>query len=50
MVLDLTGFGLGVRNKRYALVADDSKITYVGVDDQGLEKSSAEAVLAFLAQ
>lgn len=47
MELDGTGFGMGIRSKRFALVAEDSKITYLGVDEKGLDKSSAEAVLGF---
>ncbi|KZT55904.1 thioredoxin-dependent peroxidase [Calocera cornea HHB12733] len=31
--LDLTSRGMGMRTKRYALILDDLKITYVGVSD-----------------
>lgn len=48
MDLDGTAFGMGIRSKRFALVAEDSKITFLGVDERGLDKSSAESVLAFL--
>merc|ERR1711976_208940 len=40
MVLDLTGFGMGKRGKRFALVVDNGTIIYCGVDDSGLDLSS----------
>ena len=43
--LDASGFGMGTRSKRYALIAKDGKVEYLGIDDKGVEKSSAEAVL-----
>lgn len=46
--LDLTAGGLGVRSQRYALIAEDGVVTYLGIDAQGLDKSSAETVLAQL--
>ena len=48
MVLDLSGFGMGLRSQRYAMVVDNHEIKYIGVDPEGVEKSSADAVLAFL--
>lgn len=48
MELDATGGGLGVRSKRFALIADDGVITYLGVDAKGVEESSAETVLKHL--
>ena len=48
MDVDLSAYGMGVRSKRFAFVAEDGKVTHIGVDDAGLEKSSAESVLAFL--
>lgn len=42
---DLTEKGLGMRGKRFALLLDDGVVKYVGVDDTGLDKSSAEAIL-----
>ncbi|KAI8849885.1 thioredoxin-like protein [Chytridium lagenaria] len=35
-------------SKRFALVVDDFKVTYVGVDLKGFEHSSVEAVMAHL--
>ncbi|MEX1032207.1 MAG: peroxiredoxin [Cellvibrionaceae bacterium] len=46
--LDLARGGMGMRSKRYAMVIDDGKVTYLGVDDKGVDKSSAESVLAHL--
>jgi len=46
---DLTARGLGIRAKRFALIARDGKVDYVGVEEPGaFEVSSAEAVLAKL--
>jgi len=46
--LDATGFGMGVRSKRYAMLVDDGKVTYLGIDAKDIEKSSADAILAQL--
>jgi peroxiredoxin len=47
--LDLVGRGLGVRSQRFALVADDGKVTNIAVEQPGgFEVSKAEAVLASL--
>lgn len=44
--LDLTGRGLGVRSQRFALVAQDGKVTYVAVEPPGgFDASKAESVL-----
>lgn len=48
LVLDLTEMGLGKRSKRYAMIVDDGKVSYLGVDAKAIEQSSAEAVLAQL--
>jgi len=45
---DLSGAGMGARNKRFALVAHDGVILWSGIDDSGLKHSSAETVLAAL--
>ena len=45
--LDLTARGLGVRSQRYALVAEDGKVTHLAVEAPGgFEVSKAEAILA----
>ncbi len=47
--LDLTGRGLGVRSQRYALVAEDGKVTHLAVEAPGgFEVSKAESILASL--
>ena len=46
--MDASGFGLGTRCKRFALIAEDGVVTYVGVDDKGVEKSAADTILAQL--
>jgi peroxiredoxin (alkyl hydroperoxide reductase subunit C) len=47
--LDLTARGLGVRSQRFALVADDGKVTHLAVEPPGgFDVSRAEAVLAAL--
>ncbi|KAF9580865.1 hypothetical protein BGW38_002328, partial [Lunasporangiospora selenospora] len=47
---DLTHFGMGsVRPKRFALIADDLKVTYIGVETAaGVTVSGVDAVLAAL--
>lgn len=47
--LDATPFGMGLRAKRFALVADDGKVTHLFVEAPGeFSVSSAESVLAAL--
>jgi peroxiredoxin len=47
--IDLSGGGLGTRNKRYAAVIEDGVVTHLAVEaSTGLEVSSAEAVLGML--
>ncbi|MBO1075626.1 peroxiredoxin [Roseomonas marmotae] len=47
--LDLTARGMGVRCQRFALVAKDGKVVYLGVEEPGaFEVSKAETVLAAL--
>ncbi|TVP56148.1 MAG: peroxiredoxin [Halomonadaceae bacterium] len=46
--MDGSGFGLGNRCQRFALIADNGVVTYVGVDEKGIEKSAADAVMAQL--
>lgn len=47
--MDGTGFGMGKRSQRFALVADDGKVSALHVEGPGEFKvSSAEAVLAAL--
>jgi peroxiredoxin (alkyl hydroperoxide reductase subunit C) len=47
--LDLMARGLGVRSQRYALVADDGKVTHLAVEPPGgFEVSKAESIIANL--
>ncbi|MDA9599025.1 peroxiredoxin [bacterium] len=48
LVLDGTGFGMGARSQRFAMVVDDGEVTLLNVDVGALEASSAEAILAAL--
>jgi peroxiredoxin (alkyl hydroperoxide reductase subunit C) len=47
--LDLVSRGLGIRSQRFALVADNQKVTHLAVEKPGdFDVSRAEAVLAAL--
>lgn len=49
MDIDLSVLGLASRSQRFALIAEDGKVTYLGVDDpHTVDKSGAEAILANL--
>ncbi|MEM8811509.1 MAG: peroxiredoxin [Pseudomonadota bacterium] len=50
MTLDGSGFGLGMRSLRYAMIVDDGTVSWLGVEENpGEAKSSAaDAVLAAL--
>ncbi len=50
MELDLTAHGMGVRAKRFAMVVDNGKVSFMAEETNpgALEASSAEAVLAAL--
>lgn len=47
--LDGSGFGLGTRSQRYAMIVDDGTITTLNVEPAGgIDVSSAETILAAL--
>ncbi|MBD3896868.1 peroxiredoxin [Halomonas sp. ML-15] len=46
--MDASGGGMGIRSKRFALIANDGVVEYMGIDAKGVEQSSAETVLAQL--
>lgn len=46
--LDGTGFGMGTRSKRFAMIVNNGTVELLNIDAQGLEKTSAEAILAAL--
>lgn len=43
--MDASGGGMGQRSKRFALIANDGVVEYLGVDAKGVADSSAETVL-----
>ena len=47
--MDGSGFGLGTRSQRYAMIVDDGTVSKLSVEDLGkLEVSAAEAILEAL--
>lgn len=49
LTLDATGFGMGQRSKRYAMIVENGKVTALNIDESGgVEESSAESILALL--
>ena len=46
--LDATGFGLGMRSQRYAMIIENGKLTALEIDSGSIEKSSAENILSML--
>ena len=49
LTMDASGFGLGVRSQRFALIAEDGVITHLAVEAPGqFEVSKAESVLEAL--
>ena len=49
LTMDGSGFGLGTRNQRYAMIIDDGVVSWLAVEPgPGLNVSSADAVLGAL--
>jgi peroxiredoxin len=48
MERDMSGGAMGMRSKRYAMIVENGEIQWLGVDESGLQNSSAESVLAAL--
>lgn len=47
--LDASGFGMGKRSQRYAMIVEDGKVTALNVETGGgVEASSAETILGLL--
>lgn len=46
--LDASGFGMGTRCKRFAMIVNNGVVELLNVDSVALEKSSAETILAAL--
>ncbi len=45
---DATAAGMGIRSKRFALIANDGVVEWIGVDPKGVDQSSAETLLSQL--
>ena len=49
LTLDGTGFGMGKRSQRYAMIVDNGVISHINVEDgPGVDASSAETMMALL--
>lgn len=49
LTLDASGFGMGKRSKRFAMIVDNGKVSYLGVEPAGgIDVSSADNILAQL--
>ena len=47
--LDATGFGMGIRSKRFAMIVDQGVVTHLAVEPAGgIVESAADAILAKL--
>ena len=46
--LDATAMGMGIRSQRFALIANDGVVEWLGVDAKGVDQSSAETLLGQL--
>ena len=42
--LDATAMGMGIRSQRFALIANDGVVEWLGVDAKGVDQSSAETL------
>lgn len=48
LTMDASGYQMGQRSKRYAMIVNDGVVELLNVDDKGIDKSSAETILAAL--
>ncbi|WP_019531554.1 peroxiredoxin [Dasania marina] len=48
LTLNARAHGMGERSQRYAMIIDNGTVGYIGVDEKGIDASSAETVLAQL--
>ena len=47
--LDGSGFGMGTRSQRFAMIVDDGTVSHLNVEDgPGIDVSSAETMMALL--
>ena len=45
---DASGYGMGTRSSRYAMIVEDKVVKVLNVDEKGIDKSSAETILGLL--
>ena len=45
---DLSGIQFGTRSQRYAMIVNDGTLELLNIDEKGIDKSSAETILAAL--
>ena len=43
--LDCSGYGMGLRGKRFSMIVDDGVVSQLNIDDEGYGKTSAETML-----
>ena len=43
--VDLAGYGMGLRGKRFSMVVDDGVVTQFNIDEEGFGETSAETML-----
>jgi len=49
LAMDASGFGMGTRSRRYAMIVDDGTVTHLAVEEGGgIEVSSADSILEAL--
>ena len=48
MGLDCSDWGMGQRCQRYAMVVENGVVTHLAIDEDALEKTSADAILSVL--
>lgn len=48
LTLDGSGFGMGTRSKRYAMIINNGVVEHLAVDEKGFKDSSADAILSAL--
>jgi peroxiredoxin len=49
LVMDATGFGMGHRSKRFAMIVDNGTVSHVAVEPAGgVDVSAADKILALL--
>ena len=44
-ITDKTGSGMGNRNQRFAMIIDNGVVKSIDIDEKGMEKTGADAIL-----